>query len=201
MSTYTTTEAIARRLRGRLKVTTTLSPSSAPSFNTQQVVDPLLIQDVLEQVENDLDLTLAQIYEMPLLNRHPILAGIVEKLATAEILQTHYQSTQAVEMGGDPGYGALLYKQAMQQMAKLTAGHNIMIFGVQPPAQMPGVVTPQPIILPGEKLRENPPDTLTKNVTVVTATRWRKLSDSDRKDWGINWDNQDRARGADELWR
>jgi hypothetical protein len=200
MSTYTTVEAIARRLQGRLKVISTLSPTTTPNYNTQQVVDPLLIQDVLEQVENDLDLTLAQIYEMPLQNKHPLLAGIVEKLVTVEILQTYYQSTQSPEMGGDPGYGRLLYQQAQQAIAKLTAGHNIMVFGVQPPAQMPGVVTPQPIVLPGERLALKPPDTLSTNVTVVTSTKWRKLSDGDRKDWGINWDNQDRARGADELW-
>lgn len=197
MPTYTTVDAIARRLRGRLKVNNTLSSTSAPNYNGQQVVDSLLIEDIVAQVEDDLNMTLAQIYEMPLVHTHPILAGIVEKLVVAEILQTHYQSTQVPELGGDPGYGGLLYKQAQQQIAKLTAGHNIMVFGVPMPPQIPGAITPQPIVLPGEKLADKTPDTLSKNVTVVTTTKWKQLSDSDRREWGINW-QRDRARGAEE---
>lgn len=198
--TYTTAEAIARRLRGRLRIpTATMNPMQPPANITQQTVDPDLIEDVASQVENKIDMILGQIYEMPLANKHPILAGIVERLVVADIMLTHFQSSSSPELGGDAGFGQLMYKKAQEDLAMLVAGHNIALAGVPTPPTSPGIMTPQPIVLPNERLRIVAPDTITRNYTIIGGSRFQ-ASESTRSDWGITWDSRGRARDADRLW-
>lgn len=198
--TYTTTDAIARRLRGRLRIpTATLNPMQPPANITQQTVDLDLIEDIASQVEDKIDMILGQIYEMPLANKHPILAGIVERLVIADIMLTHFQSSFSPELGGDSNFGGVMYKKAQEDLAMLVAGHNIALAGVPTPPTAPGVMTPQPIILPNEKLRALAPDTITRNYTIIGGSRFQ-ANESVKSDWGITWSDGSRARNADRIW-
>jgi hypothetical protein len=170
-----------------------------PPNITQQTVDPELIEDIASQVEDKINMILGQIYEMPLINKHPIVAGIVERLVVADIMMTHFQSSQIPELGGDANFGGLMHKKAQEDLAMLTAGHNIALAGIPPAPNIPGAMTPQPIVLPNEKMRSLPPDTVTRNYTIIGGSRF-KASDSTRRDWGIDWDDGTRARGSERLW-
>ncbi len=195
---YTTIEAIARRLRGRLKIpTASLSPLTPPNSLGQQVVDADLIADIGSQVEQKISMILGQIYVMPLHNQHPIIAGIVERMVIADIMLTHYQNSVSPELGGDPGFGGIMFHKAQEDLLLLTAGHNIALPGVPTPPQVPGVMTPQPIVLPGEVLQSQRPDTVTRNVTVVGKSNIH-VDNARRLEWGIDWEDG-RALGAEPL--
>jgi phage gp36-like protein len=85
MLTYTTKEAIANRLRGRLVVGGTQVPF-APT-----TVDDNLIEQVATQVEALVDAKLKTVFRMPLTGTHAVLSSIVEKLVICEIMPTHEQ--------------------------------------------------------------------------------------------------------------
>ncbi len=61
---YTTVDAIARRLRGRLEVNKSALGGGMGGLAAQQV-DLLLIEQLGTQVEVRLDVALAQIYMLP----------------------------------------------------------------------------------------------------------------------------------------
>ncbi|GAA6622896.1 hypothetical protein [Scytonema sp. NUACC26] len=154
---YCTKEGIARRLRGKLNVQT--NPIAAPPYS-QTIpsikVDDELTDQLIYEKEQFLNLILTQLYEMPLIYGHPILAEIVECLVVSELIKIHYTGSGMSQMGGDvSGAGVDMRQHAYAMLQMLTHGINIMIPG-QPPAQMiPGVTQPQPIFLPGETVRLN----------------------------------------------
>ena len=115
-------------------------------------------------------------------------------------MTVYYQGSQVPELNGDAGFGALMYKKAMQSLQRLIVGHNIYIDGLVPPQNMPGAITPQPILLPNETLVTSAPDTITRNTTVIGVNNLRKNS-NEYEEWGITWkEGTKRARGADQIW-
>ncbi len=165
---YTNIEAINRRLGNRLQLT---DAATLPLGMGKQSVDTELVEQVAEQVEDSINYVLAQIYQLPLQNRHPVLAEIAEKLICAELYSTFFQATQVPELGGDAGYGGKLRKEAMDRLQFLAYGYNVYIPGVPPVVPMPGM-TPQPVVLPGERLAYQQPDTITRNVTVTSSRKF-----------------------------
>jgi hypothetical protein len=169
---YTTTDAIARRLRGRLEVNKPALGGGTGGLAAQQV-DLLLIEQVGVQIEARLNVALAEIYVTPIpvgaTTARIILGGIVEKLVVAEIVMTHFQQSQVPQMGGDAGFGAVIRKQAQEELESIFGGHGIYIPGLMsPPIAMPGSYR-QPLVLPGVPLKSDllQPDTLTRSYSVV----------------------------------
>ena len=181
---YTTTVAIERRLRGRLQLS-----SSTPAFGTNLgagQIDSLLIEQIGTQVETKLDSALSVIYELPIspgaTSALVMLASIVEKLVVSEIVGVHYQGSINSELGGDGGFGALLRKQALEELQALLVGHGIYIPGLVTPQSIPGANS-QPLVLPGVKLRtSNIPDTISRSQTLIGKRIGGKAQDID---WGV----------------
>lgn len=194
---YTTVEAIARRLRGRLEISKSVLGGGTSGLAAQQV-DLLLIEQVGVQIEARLNVALSEIYLLPIAATatiaRVILGGIVEKLVVSEITLTHFQQTQVPQMGGDAGFGSVIRKQAQEELESLFAGHGIYIPGLMsPPSSTPGSYR-QPLVLPGVPLKSEllQPDTLTRSYSIVERridavsaveeeinfgypTRWRRV--------------------------
>jgi hypothetical protein len=129
MLKYTTTEAIARRLRGRLQIGTVQAP-----YGATVVVDELLEQ-VGAQVEAQIDAILREVYKYPLnaeaednTQSRPILAAIVEKGVICELADVHFYQ-------GEDGnsYGREMCKQYKAALDALRIGNP----------QLPGEVVKQ----------------------------------------------------------
>lgn len=169
---FTTSEAIARRLRGRLELSKPALGGGTGGLAAQQV-DLKLLEQLGEQVEARLVVALALIYVLPVplqaTAARIILGGIVEKLVVAEIATTHFQQSQVPQMGGDAGFGAVLRKQAQEELESIFAGHGVYIPGLMsPPVMTPGSYR-QPLVLPGVALKSElvQPDTLTRSYSIV----------------------------------
>jgi hypothetical protein len=113
---FTSKEAIAERLRGRIQV-------GGPSIALGQVVvNELLIERVITQVEARVLAALRQLYVTPLRQSHPQLASIVEKLAVAELLPVHDQAEAAAD------FARLMYKQGSDELNAIASG-DVMLQG------------------------------------------------------------------------
>lgn len=114
---YTTTDAIARRLRGRLQV----GGLDLPFQPTN--VDDDLIDQIGSQVEAKVNARLRSIYKLPLSGTHPLLAGIVEKFVCGEILTTHMMGAEQVAgNGGDRSYAGFLLREAKEELDAIASG-------------------------------------------------------------------------------
>jgi len=110
---YTTVEAIALRLRGRLLT------ESDGSFFAPTVVDTDLIYQVLEQVEARINAKLTGRYQLPLKSVHPVLASIAEKLVICDLMATHFIDTGNNEPGG---FGRLMCSQGAAELEDILSG-------------------------------------------------------------------------------
>jgi hypothetical protein len=166
MPIYCTKEGIAKRLRGRLNIITDTSVTGLYSQSVpSQTVEDSLVDSIIEQTEEFINLILAQIYELPLLNAHIILTNIVESLVMSELLRIHFQGQGIAQLAGDlSGTGTDTKQYAYGLLQMLTAGHNIYIPGMPPIQGVSGMVQPQPIRLPGElrKLDQQEEDTISR---------------------------------------
>jgi len=185
---YTTVERIATIVRSKGQ----LHFGSSPHLGGQSV-DVELFSMIAIQKEAFVDAVLQQIYELPLQRIQPIVSEIVEDLIVRDLLNT--TPPQSTPAGGQtmPFVGG----RAEFLLQMLTVGHNIAIPGVMPVNSMPGVATAQPILLMGERLRLNPPDTITQNVTVIGSRRYTVQNAYELT--GIEWEGigPSRAIGAE----
>lgn len=197
---YTNIGNIARKLKGRLHFGT------SPHIGGQ-VVDPDLVAQILKQKEGYVNAILGQIYELQpkhgdatklgLQNDHPIVTEIVECLVIADLLSVHFQGMAPPGEGTDIGSAMVNNrKQAEGLLMMLTAGHNINIYGMMPPQNAPGMVTPQPVVLPGETFKTRQPDTLTRNITAIGGRKY--TIENLGIDWGDGIGQQRRALGAEQ---
>jgi len=168
---YCSKEAIALKLRGRLNIKPDRFQNAPYSREQPNVdVDDRLVNLLIEQEEGKLSYILGQIYQMPLLNKHPILEEITESLVISELMKIHYQGQGYIGVGGDlAGLGNDLKMNAMGLIQMITAGHQIFIPGFPALSTMPGQPPPKPVFLPGEALLENfiSNDTLSRVYTYV----------------------------------
>jgi len=179
MLNYTTTEAIARRLKNRLELS-----NGPPTLGQTQAlgakqVDYSLYEQLAGQVEAKLDGALSMMYDLPVPNDATqslkILASIVEKFVVAEILSTHYQQTQGE--GGDQGYGSVLFKQAKEECQAI----GIVLPGIAPAPVSPlGRV--EPMVLPGVSKKSEIPDIITRSYNLTVQ---RNPVESSLIDWGV----------------
>ncbi len=110
---YTTINAIARRLEGRLQLGGSQSPFG------DKVVDDDLICQVAQQVEAKVDAWLRQIYVLPLQYPHKEVESVVEKLAIAELIPVHFTGSDSDSISS---YGKLMYDEGMKEAKMLGSG-------------------------------------------------------------------------------
>jgi hypothetical protein len=90
MGRYTDGDKINLRLRGRA------TTGGASPFGVSSVDDELL-ERMITQVEDRVDRYLAQLYKLPLVNEHPMLAAIVENGVLCQLFGdsgTHFRGTE-----------------------------------------------------------------------------------------------------------
>lgn len=111
--TYTTTEAIARRLEGRLQF-----GGNPLAFGNAVVSDELLAQ-IGEQIEAKVNLYLQKAYALPLSLPQPVVSEIVEKLVICELFDT-------LTIGGEGKEGAAYCENAMALLLSISNGEFIL---------------------------------------------------------------------------
>lgn len=167
---YANQEGIQRKLRGRLNIRLDEEVPSPYEISVPSLsIDKDLFYEIIEQKEYFLDLILNQIYQLPLINSHPILREIVEGLVISELIKVHYQGQSIPSLGADlSGINLETKTHSYNLIQMITAGHNIYVPGVPPVQNIPGVVVPQPIRLLGERPRVvGDEDTITRLYTFV----------------------------------
>ena len=165
--TYTTTQAIARRLQGRLNIPTNGFSEPWTKNLGEMVANEDLISQIGEQKEAYVNSILRRIYVFPLSlieqDTRAILAEIVENLIVADLMGVYYQSSPSPQLSNDvSGLGTNSANRAGQLLGMYAAGHRLAIPGVS--AQQPDA---EAVVLPGERLQTRPPDTLTRNQVMV----------------------------------
>jgi hypothetical protein len=184
---FTTFDNIARRLRGRLQVSE-LQPITLGG----QTVDPALVDQYGEQVEDYIRMMLGHIYELPLRGTHPYLSDIAECLIIAKILETHYQGGSFGAPATDVGGMAMdLARQGEFKLQRLMPQERRTDPSIPP--------TAEPLVLDGETMKARTRDTITRNVTVVGDRNLGSAASN------LQWPGADdlfntRARGAYRLW-
>lgn len=118
MAIYASLESIQRKLNNRLKI-------DSGEFYPVQEVDSDLITDVIEEKESYVDLYLAQVYEMPLKNRQPVVKTIVENLVMAKLIDYEFINNSG---GNDlTSFSFQCKKEAFNSLYQIVAGLGIPI--------------------------------------------------------------------------
>ena len=145
--TYTTTDAIARVLRGRLTVDNVFTPGSND-------VDADLIDQKGDQVEARINSRLSSVYRLPLTLSDPtaaaLMASVTEKLICCELLPVYYPDMSDITTGTGTGQ----FDRYAANCCKAGAAELDLILS--------GVVT-----LEGEELAAGESAVLSRNVTVA----------------------------------
>ena len=197
MPRFTTYEKIALKLRGRLHV------GSAPHVGGTSVSEDD-IDIIANQQETYLERVLGMIYEIPLVGADPLIGLIAEDLICSQLMTISFQAGGFPSESSDVSNLAVNYrKNAEALLMMLTAGYNIAIPGMPPVQQAPGAITPQPVILQGEVLRTDLPDTISRNVTLSARIETADGSTDPYGFFGLSevFDPQrpNRARGVSPL--
>ena len=145
--TYTTTDAIARVLRGRLTVDNVFTQGSTD-------VDADLIDQKGGQVEARINSRLSSVYRLPLslsdATTASLMASITEKLICCELLPVYYPDMSDITTGTGTGqfdrYAANLCKAGANELDLILSGA---------------------ITLEGEELAAGESAVLSRNVTVA----------------------------------
>jgi hypothetical protein len=181
MLKYTTPEAIALRLRGRLEFNQSVTGGAFGQNLGAKQVDFQLYEQVAQQVEAKLNMALSMIYELPIpltaVDAIKILASIVEKFVVAEIASVHFQQVQSATEGGDAGFGAVMLKQAKEECQVI--GINYPGIAVAPAIPFN---RPEAMVLPGVRIKAEIPDIISRGYNFVVQRNPEKASSID---WGI----------------
>jgi hypothetical protein len=180
MSKYTSVESISRKLIGRLNLQGEDGLALQFPDNPTQLVDPLLVEEVIEESESLLDRVLEQIYELPLQNKHPILKTIIDGLVVSDMILIHFSGVQWGTGADLSGYGLSHQTKSYQLINALTAGMNIVLpMQVPVTPTYPGMIPQRRLELPGEVLvTRTPAKILVNNQTIV-----KRLDNGDRSDY------------------
>lgn len=177
---YAEVEFIKARLIGRLYFEDSSLPTTGTGVTTggtsdrcpvgAKKVNSGLFDRIIKQKEVMLENYLNMIYVTPLKltsdNTRLILAEIVEHLVVAELMPIYYRGGQVPQTGVDPSsLAGSSAKTAGELIQVYITGHNMYIPGVNSQPNMPRGPIPQPVVLPGECLRDgfNQPDTVSRS--------------------------------------
>ena len=182
---YTTPDRIARILRGRLEIVTTSSGVPFGSSFGAKEVDLDLLEQKGSQIEAWVNSVLSFVYDLPIPSTArdalQIVSAIVEDLTIAAICIVHFQQMQSPQMGGDMGFGSILYKNALYTLRQYVAGYqlDLNVPGL-PPAMANPMMPTQTLLLPGVPLKVVAPGTKAR---VLTAVLQRSESSAHKIDW------------------
>lgn len=114
---YTTTDAVMRRLRGRLEQT-------QASALGRTVVDQDLLPQVICQAEQRLNNVLGQRYKLPLQDpTHPSLAEYTELQSVCQLIPIHFQQQS---VSSDKGLSEIVCKQASDLLEAFKNGEILL---------------------------------------------------------------------------
>lgn len=193
---YTTVEAIALRLVGRLELPELNDPQNLFSNSLgSQRVDPRLIEQLASQKEAYIDTILSVIYEMPLRltsnTTKGVLADIIESFVVSDLMKIHYLGSQTVGLSQDVAGAAINDRQHAEFLLQVYAtGHGIQFPGMNSIGASPGMTPPQPVLLPEERLRSSPQDSITRSYSRVGKRKSKTGTELDNIDWGLGSGNQ-----------
>ena len=151
---YGNLDSIQRKLNNRLKI-------DSSEFYPVEEVDNDLIVDIAEEKENLVNLYLAQVYDLPLRNRQPVVITIVENLIMAKLIDYEFINNSG---GNDlTNFSYQCKKEAFNLLYQIVAGLGIPI----PEADSLGYYSQMnnntPLILPGEVFTQDLPKANTSN--------------------------------------
>jgi hypothetical protein len=172
---YIEPDHIKQRLIGRLEFEDYPVPSGSTGSITfgspvgSKKVDPNLFTRIISQKEVMLENYLNMIYVTPLTlqseNTKLILSEIVENLVVAELLPIYYSAGSVPQTGVEPSSLAGNSDRTARELIQVyITGHNMYVPGVNSQPNYPRGGVPQPVVLPGERLRDgqDQPDTITR---------------------------------------
>lgn len=157
MLTYARIDAITKRLSGRITVINQGDIGILGITGTEIGTD--LIYLIGEAIEEMVNMYLGMVYVMPLINQHPFLSAIVEKLICAEIYLTYFP-TQGESSDNQDAYTSVLRTQALNDFQTLFDGLGIYVAGASNSSnnlqndETKQQMTVKAIILPGEKTKK-----------------------------------------------
>lgn len=149
MLTYTDTDAIERRLNGRLTIG---GPQSAYA---KQAVDPGLLAQIGEQVEAKINASLSAVYVFPLklTASKPILSAIAEKGVICELADVHFFNSEE-----GTSYGSQMCKQFRAELNQI----------VDRTITLPG----ESFIATLKQFGGNPNAAVARSTTAVEGLKW-----------------------------
>lgn len=124
---YTTIQNIAKRLSSRIRVIDSPSIQGIQGI-TSSTIGTELLTLIIDSTEEFVNLYLGMIYVMPLVNNHPFLTSIVDRLVVAETLTTYFPSTG--ESNQPESYPQVLRANALSDFQCLFDGTGIYVPGV-----------------------------------------------------------------------
>lgn len=154
---YARVDAISKKLAGRITIIDRNDVSILGITGTEVGTD--LIYLLGEAIEEMLDMYLGMVYELPLLNTHPFLSAIAEKLICAELYLSYFP-TQGESSDNQDAYTSVLRTQALNEFQTLFDGLGIYVAGSTNSSNgLQNDETKQQqlikaIILPGEKTKK-----------------------------------------------
>lgn len=110
---FTTDANILKRLTGRVETAGT----TGGEFGVRQI-DPATVTQIHDQADSRVFNAVSAHYQTPLLNVHPFLAELTEKLAVCDLLPIYYQGKAA----SDDGYLKLICTTARDDLKALMDG-------------------------------------------------------------------------------
>lgn len=123
---YARLDSITRRLAGRITVVDLTDYGITGVTGTEIGND--IIQIIGEEQEEFIDMYLDMIYVMPLINTHPFLAAIVEKLIISDVYYTYFP-TVAESSENTDSFAGIMRQQALNNFQSLFNGLGIFIPG------------------------------------------------------------------------
>jgi hypothetical protein len=132
MLRYARIDAISKRLAPRISVVNTGDYGVLGITGTEIGTD--LIYLAGEGVEEMVDMYLNMIYVLPLINSHPFLISIVEKLICSDIYLTYFP-TQGESSDNTDNYAGILRTQALSDFQTLFDGTGIYVPGAMNQSQ------------------------------------------------------------------
>ena len=118
---YTTLDELNRRLDGRLKIGGVVSSLGETAITAELVVQ------VADQVEDLIDGMLRMRYQLPLLNVHPFLAGIVEKGVACQLLSQYFVGQGPSESPPSDAFVCSEYRRDLKLLSTIGLGGEILI--------------------------------------------------------------------------
>lgn len=157
---YARVSIIIKRLAGRLEIVESPGADVTILGITGTQVDSDLVYVIGESVEELMDFYIGMLYKMPLINNHPFISNIAEKLIISDLFTNYFPTQLESSESPSPNYASVLRQQALDEFQILFEGTGIFVPGANSvSANIQNDETRQqmsvkPIILSGEIVKK-----------------------------------------------